>query len=344
MVNTKIRSLKQKMKSQNVIVFDMDGVIIDVSASYRDVVRHTARLFFQGSPSSGKLPNPLFSLADLAAIKQSGGLNNDWDLTAKVIDLLFSLVKKPDCNENIDNWKWFKDVISRCDVSELADFLKTNDRPLTVLYEYGKKPRDQFVSVLYSGDVGSGNIIKQIFQEIYLGKELFESVYRLPPKIYKGQGYIFRETLLIEKRILAELCKNNFLAIATGRPRQEADIPLDYFDIRKYFKQIYTLDDCIREEENIKVRKGEKISLSKPHPFMLDAIADTIKGEAFNYYYIGDMPDDMEAASRSKVGYYGVGLIFSAPEKENLRKKLRHAGADYIIESIEELNSILEPD
>jgi len=34
-------------KPQALIVFDMDGVIVDVSGSYRDTVRQTARLFFK---------------------------------------------------------------------------------------------------------------------------------------------------------------------------------------------------------------------------------------------------------------------------------------------------------
>ncbi len=33
------------MKPKNLIVFDMDGVIVDVSNSYRDVVRQTTRQF-----------------------------------------------------------------------------------------------------------------------------------------------------------------------------------------------------------------------------------------------------------------------------------------------------------
>jgi len=59
----------------------MDGVIIDVSRSYRDTIRQTARLFFKGAHSWENLPDPLFRLSDLARVKQSGGLNNDWDLT-----------------------------------------------------------------------------------------------------------------------------------------------------------------------------------------------------------------------------------------------------------------------
>jgi len=56
------------------IAFDLDGVLADVSRSCRAVVHETARL------------------------KQSGGLNNDWDLTYRIIDLLISLLGKiPAC-------------------------------------------------------------------------------------------------------------------------------------------------------------------------------------------------------------------------------------------------------
>ena len=66
-----------QMTKRTLIVFDMDGVIVDVSGSYREAVRQTARLFFKGIGSENTLPDPLFSLDDLARVKQAGGLNND---------------------------------------------------------------------------------------------------------------------------------------------------------------------------------------------------------------------------------------------------------------------------
>ena len=83
------------MKIPKLIVFDMDGVLIDVSGSYRETARQTARLFFDEARGFGKLPDPLFPLTDLAELKQTGGLNNDWDLTALTLHLLFALVKTP---------------------------------------------------------------------------------------------------------------------------------------------------------------------------------------------------------------------------------------------------------
>jgi HAD superfamily hydrolase (TIGR01548 family) len=329
------------MRSKRLIVFDMDGVIIDVSRSYRDTIRQTARLFFKGACSWENLPDPLFPLSDLARVKQSGGLNNDWDLTCMVINLLFSLVKKSGIHEDADNWCRLKKTITLCDVAALARFLRSTKRPLTTLLEKKGKPNDEFITSLYVDDVGSGNIIKQIFQEIYLGKDLFESTYGIPAKIYHGEGYINRENLLIDKSILESLSKNDILAIATGRPKAEADYPLDLFGLRKYFTIIITLDDCIKEEKRMLKKEGKRVSLSKPNPYLLDAIAETIKHEASGFYYIGDMPDDMITASRTSAGFIGVGLLLSAPDKVILKRDLLQAGADYIIEDFEELMAIL---
>ena len=330
------------MKHKNLIIFDMDGVIIDVSGSYRDVVRQTTKLFFQPAKASETLPEPLFELSDLATVKQSGGLNNDWDLTCVVINLLYSLTKNSNIHASQDPWIRYRETISRCDVALITEFLESTDQPLATLLKQKGKLQDGFISELYAGDVGSGNIIKQIFQEIYLGHELFKSTYNLKPKIYKGVGYILREKVLIERSVLDDLARHNVLAIATGRPKAEAAYPLDYFDLKKYFKMVYTLDDCLMEEKRIFNETGEKVSLSKPHPFMLDAIAQALQDKFLGFYYVGDMPDDMVAASRSKAGYKGVGLLLSAPAKDSLRKKLIRAGADFIIDDFEGLEGLIE--
>ncbi len=332
------------MKPKPLIVFDMDGVIIDVSKSYRDTVRQTARLFFKGAHSWEDLPDPLFPLSDLARVKQSGGLNNDWDLTCLVINLLFSLVKKSEIHEKTDAWLRHKETISRFDVTELAQFLKSTGKPLTTLFEQKEKPDHEFITNLYKGDVGSGNVIKQVFQEIYLGKDLFESTYGIPAKIYGGEGYINREKLLVTRSSLESLSKNNILAIATGRPKAEADYPLVLFGLSKYFEIVLALDDCIREERRVLEQEGEKVSFTKPNPYMLDVIAKTKEHDASLLYYVGDMPDDMEAASRSKAGFIGVGVLYSAPDADILKKDLLRAGAEYIIEDFEELKEIIDQD
>jgi HAD superfamily hydrolase (TIGR01548 family) len=329
------------MKSKGLIVFDMDGVLVDVSKSYRDTVRQTARLFFKGAGSWKNLPDPLFSLTDLARVKQSGGLNNDWDLTFLVISLLFTLVKGPTDPQDPDPWIRHNKVIASCDVTALAQFLNSTKNPVASLLKKEGEQKHEFITGLFTGDVGSGNIIKQIFQEIYLGKEMFEATYEIPARIYHEKGYINREKLLIDRSILESLSKNYILAMATGRPKAEADYPLDFFGLRKFFNVIYTLDDCVKEEQKIYENEKKRVSLSKPNPYMLDAVAKIHKHNVSGFYYVGDMPDDMVAASRSRTGFAGIGILISSSDKDTLKEDLLQAGADYIIEDFEELKNII---
>jgi len=329
------------MDSKGLIVFDMDGVLVDVSKSYRDTVRQTARLFFKGAGSWKNLPDPLFSLTDLARVKQSGGLNNDWDLTFLVISLLFTLVKGPTDRQDPDPWIRHNKVIGSCDVTALSQFLNSTKNPVASLLKKKGKQKHEFITGLFTGDVGSGNIIKQIFQEIYLGKEMFEATYGIPARIYHEKGYINREKLLVDRSILENLSKNHILAIATGRPKAEADFPLDFFGLRKFFNDIYTLDDCIKEEQKIYENEKKRVSLSKPNPYLLDAVAKIHKHNVSRFYYVGDMPDDMVAASRSGTGFAGIGILISSSDKDTLKKDLLQAGADYIIEDFEELKNII---
>ena len=129
------------MKPKNLIVFDMDGVIIDVSNSYRDVVRQTTRQFFSPAKAAKQLPEPLFELSDLAVVKQSGGLNNDWDLTVAVINLLFTLVDTLKAHESPDPWARYRQTMRQCNLSRLADFLASTDNPLRSLLTQWGKPR-----------------------------------------------------------------------------------------------------------------------------------------------------------------------------------------------------------
>jgi phosphoglycolate phosphatase-like HAD superfamily hydrolase len=320
----------------------MDGVLVDVSKSYRDTVRQTTAAFLQPAAGSESLPRPLFRLADLAALKQSGGLNNDWDLTHRVLSLLFTQVacEKPIHEQN--GWQFYEEEIRKCDVRRLAAFLKETDRPLQKLMQPDGQAQNRFVDQMYQGDVGSGNIIKQMFQEIYLGRDLFQQTYGSACRVHSEEGFIHRETLFAKQGELEILSQGNLLAIATGRPRAEANYPLTRFGLTKYFRTVLTLDDCLEAQRRHQERTGEEISLGKPHPFMLDAVAAAIQEPVAARVYVGDMPDDMQAAGRSQAGYIGIGMAISAADRALLRERLIGAGAAHVVDDFAELLETLD--
>ena len=104
---------------------------------------------------------------------------------------------------------------------------------------------------------------------------------------------------------------------------------------------VLTLDDCLSEEQRILAEEGRAVSLSKPDPFMLDAIAGGCRHAVNGFFYIGDMPDDMLAATRSRFDFKSIGILISAPDKSSLKKNLQRAGADYIVENFESLKNII---
>ena len=57
------------------VLFDMDGVLVDVSASYRAVIKKTVEYF----------GNENISFEKIQDYKDRGGLNNDWDCTEQIL-------------------------------------------------------------------------------------------------------------------------------------------------------------------------------------------------------------------------------------------------------------------
>src|SRR5919197_1446992 len=60
---------------REVLVFDMDGVLVDVTDSYREAIRETVRCF-----TSHEVSHEL-----IQDLKNAGGWNNDWALSHKIV-------------------------------------------------------------------------------------------------------------------------------------------------------------------------------------------------------------------------------------------------------------------
>lgn len=71
------------------VIFDMDGVLVDVNRSYRIAIEKTANFLLErkGFPGSG-------TQKEVSMIKNLPGFNNDWDATYVLILLLSEGVKR----------------------------------------------------------------------------------------------------------------------------------------------------------------------------------------------------------------------------------------------------------
>ena len=225
-------------------------------------------------------------------------------------------------------------------MTPLSFFLSSGPGSLQLLYE-SNTPDDGYIGRFYSGDVCDGNVIKRIFQEIYLGGVLFASTYGMAPRVHEGEGLIYRETPLVTPEVLSRLHSRHMTAVATGRPRSEARIALDAHGFGGFFDFMLTLDDCLAEEQARETESGVRPSLSKPDPFMLDTAAANAASKPEKLYYIGDMPDDMVAARRSIHPFIPVGVTGIGVDAATAGEALTGAGAEFLIRGVEELEDIL---
>lgn len=329
-----------KISRPALIIFDADGTLIDVTLSYREAAPISAGIYLR---LLGLTP-PLLTGDLYDTFKRMTGFNDDWDLTA---GLLYALLAGLPPALSLPEHAW-------TDQETLLAALCAACRPLAGatpslpdwealvgavraagggLAGLGRViPKRNVHLVWCTGDAITTDLVQRIFSEVYLGAELFAEGYGSPAHFYTGPGLIETETLLISRETLAALGCFAQLGIATGRTRFELAHPLRYMDLASFFGATATMTDALEAQGP----GGE--SLLKPHPFLLQRVADALDPTGLRpAAYIGDAPDDIMAARRAVVAggrrWLAVGIATTPAQAEHYTR----LGADIIVAHPDEL-------
>ena len=334
----------------DLLIFDMDGVLIDVSKSYRKTIQRTIQIYLEsclGFKKKGR--RGWITDEEIALFKSAGGFNNDWDLTSGLLLYLLSISGIPPLPKR----KRFSSI------SEVVSYLKTKSSRIheKTTIRIKKKGLLFFLRKIKSiggglrgvgrilgaswegwvygvGDPDRENLLKRIFQEIYLGR-IFAHRYHLRPIFYKGEGLYLQERALIHRKILPTVRKKVRMGIASGRPRFEAELALRRFRLHPYFDSMVTLNECEAEENHIFLLTGKKMGRSKPHPYSILRVVQEIGIPNPHCAYVGDVVDDMLAARAAKkyLQILAIGFLSGHRNKKIERESLIKAGADLVIEN-----------
>ncbi|MFA6600878.1 MAG: HAD family hydrolase [Candidatus Omnitrophota bacterium] len=295
------------------IIFDIDNVLVDTRQSYLEAIRWTVDLYL----TCGKVPHfvsakksrqpMILSTQDVEAFKLLGGFNDDWDCCYGLLIYLLSL---PTRRHTVEELK------AAMDINAFAT--RVTKRPLKV---------QGIVRML--GRPGSVTIekIARIFQEVYLGREIFQIAEKKRPLYWKKRGLIRREKPIFRKSVIERLRQAGFkLGIATGRSRFEAIFALRRFGIQDAFEAITTMDEVKKAEKDLRQ------SLRKPHPFSLLETAKKM-GADKKFLYVGDLPDDMLAANQAKstIAIRSVAYAGHAADSQNALRELRSTRPDHFL-------------
>lgn len=342
----------------DLLIFDMDGVLIDVSKSYRRTIQQTIHIYLETCLGVERNKEWLVTDEEISLFKSVGGFNNDWDLTSGLLLYLLSISGIPPSPKQ----KNFSSV------QEIVSYLKTKSskfRQKTAI-RLKKRHFSSFLEEVKSlggglrgvrralkaswdgwvyrfGDLDKENLVKRIFQEVYLG-EKFSSYYHLRPLFYRGEGLYHQERLFIPKVVLSSLRKKIRMGIASGRPRFEAELALKRFHLLPYFDSVVTLDECLEEENRIFNSTGRRVNFSKPHPYSLLRVVQEIGIPYPRCGYVGDVVDDMLAAKAAKkeLSILAIGFLRGRPNQKATKESLSRAGADLVIENPKELLQFID--
>jgi HAD superfamily hydrolase (TIGR01548 family) len=346
----------QKPKMFDALIFDMDGVLIDVFASYRAATRQTVQIYFETCLGLAPFAGDLVAREDIDAFKFAGGFNNDWDLTAALVKYFLSHIERtrrfsgllpeeqPRKRATQELLAFLRDAGTRIETT-VEQLARQKDIPaftravrdagggLDAVWRILGSRGDELLFA--TGDPRATNLVKRIFEEIYIGEEIFHAEYGEPPLIYHGDGLIRRETLIPNRQSLQSLNQLVPLGIATGRPRNQATFALRAYNIEKFFRALVTHEDNVDAAEKHFVATGQRVSFGKPHPFSLVYAARQIAPAKSRCAYIGDTLDDVRAAKAA--GLIAIGCLAPAEDKTKMRAEFARVEADVVIENPDEL-------
>ncbi|MCS7136476.1 MAG: HAD-IA family hydrolase [Nitrososphaerota archaeon] len=363
--------IKESLAKVDAIIFDCDGVLIDISDSYNKAIHKTVEYLF--SIMSVDADGHITTDAQIEALRICGGFNNDWDTTYVLSEWTFLNMPK--------EWtKYFSNVMNNLEVSGslidvvnmvsnsfkkarfrvslreqqvkfvemLKGIMKTKTKAHLDRYDIDvmmdaiaaekelTKELLQFRMFLgYPGNFGECLLVT-VFDELFYGLEGVEAVYNMKPFFFNGPGLFQNERPLIEEETLIKLQRivgHSKLTIASGRDRWSAKRVLG--KLFEYFDQ----EAAVFLADEVRLIGPEAQKVGKPDPYsLLKAVSYLLPKR--NVLYVGDSAEDLLMAknaneSMNRFVFAGVYASSNAPELKI--EYFMEKGADIIIPSVNEL-------
>lgn len=299
------------------VLFDIDGVLVDIRKSYNATIKRTVEYMLKFI--IGRSFRTLVTDQIILKFRQSGGFNNDTD-TSYAITLAI-LANQP---KNIPQGRRFlAKVAKNADESGYVSVEK-----FLALYDINKWKK----VLVYPGSV-KDSMLARVFDEIFYGSELFRKQDHLEPKYRTtGRPLIKNDKLTVTARTMKKLNKmfKGNLAIVSGRSKLAAEYSLR--PIINYFNS----DACVFLED-------EKRVYAKPHPFAIKHAMRVMNAKTA--IYAGDSVEDLlmarQAEKAAGVKIVFVGIYGNSPEPNKTIDKFKQERVKAIIKSVNQLPNII---
>ncbi len=300
----------ERIKNLDAVIFDCDGVLIDITNSYDLAIKKTVDFVLKEMASIDQ-PN-IVSSKMIEGLKATGGFNDEVDTT---YSLILSVVSAQKLNRTASEFIF--DVIKNADqtgILSVEKYLDTLDVDISEIRKKLAYPGSHDTNPLYSR-----------FDEMFYGTNLYYKLYKRKPQFFNGKGLIDNDIVLLRKELIEKLRKKfgKKISIISGRG----------FVSTKY--SLKTLFDEF-DLKNSRFLEDESREFAKPNP---QPLISSIKGlESSCCMFVGDSVEDFIMARKSDE--LGNRTIFCAiygtsKDPETKRNLFEQKNADIILKSID---------
>ena len=307
-------SVLDDLASVDGIIFDCDGVLIDITKSYDLTIEKTVKYVlenFSQITDSIKINSKIID-----GFKSSGGFNDEVDLTYASI---LSLVAAKKLNK--DQHEFIFDVISNIDSSGITSVEKYIENLVDI--------SDIKNKLSYPG-THKNNPLYKIFDQIFYGPELYLKLFKQQSQ-FSESGLIENDIVILDQSLI-KILNTKFTSkpsIVSGRGKESIRYSLGHLLDKFDLNNSAFLEDESRE-------------LAKPNP---ESLIRSINGMKCNCcIYVGDsMEDFIMAKEATKQGYDAIfcGIIGTSKNPQEKLKLFQNNDVKLVLESIHLLPKVL---
>ena len=296
------------------LIFDCDGVLIDITKSYDQTIITTAKYVLETLANIDDSIDIDFKIID--GFKSTGGFNDEVDLTyAAILSIVAAKKLKKDQTEFIFT------VIKNSDstgIKSVENFLK-NQVDISKIVNQLSYPGSHKENVLY-----------QIFDQLFYGPELYLKLFKNNSK-FSDPGLIENDDVILDDELCIKLQKKfgNQISMVTGRGKESVSYSL------KNLLQKFDLPNSVFLED-------ESRDLAKPNP---QALVNSIHGmNSESCLYVGDSMEDFIMAKKATIlgnKTTFCGIIGTSKNPQEKLKLFEENGAILVLDSIVLLPKVL---
>ena len=299
------------------IIFDCDGVLIDITKSYDLAIIKTTNYVLKNFARIDDAINVDFKIID--GFKSTGGFNDEVDLTYAAIlsivaakklekiqtNFIFDVIKHTDSSGIISVEKYLENIVDISDIKKQLSYPGTHHQ----------------------------NPLYQIFDQFFYGPKLYQKLFKKSSS-FSESGLIEQDDVILDDTLIEKLLKkfNSKIAMVTGRGKESVEYSLKLLLHKFNLTNSMFLEDESRE-------------LAKPNP---KPLLNSIQGMGgTSTLYVGDSMEDFIMAKKvTELGYKTTfcGIMGTSKNPQEKLELFEQNDAILVLDSIHLLPKVLNLD